>query len=366
MGKYTIVEFEDGLQLVPTIWITNNICSWPKCPVQIEINKAIEAAKAPQANWTTYRILKVFGSADSYVDGIRKLKLAEKFSDVDSNSDIETSKKKRQSRAKKIIYSDDDAEDQQPQRKSNILPPPPRPVTLIKNITVSKIAPSSENIEVPQWTQNALDVDEEEYSEVENTLSQSFEASVQRNTNIVKHVNKIETKADTDPHLPMILRKLNAISLKIDMVRDEVRSLKIDKENDPKEAGSEIDFDIPLRSMDQLEQMEREVENSEYYKNLVTFLKGIGKGNSINDATTMILKRLFINELAVKFTFGGHKKNKRCFKELCLHKIVLKVVRLHFNQSTEQEINKAIEKWLIQANLRLTREQAKQNDTIAE
>ncbi|KAK4886536.1 hypothetical protein RN001_002807 [Aquatica leii] len=317
----------------------NEIC-WPRCPVQIEINKAIAAATAPQANWTTYRILKIFGSAKSYVDGIRKLKLAEKFSDVDSNSDIdEYSKKKRQSKAKKQMIDSDD-EDEQLQRKSKILPPPPRPTILIKNIAGLKSASSSENIEVPQ-VNDSSDVDDEENSEwitVENTFSQSCEApqqSVQSNTNIFKQVNKIETKAD-----------------RLDMVREEVRSL-ISNRDSPIEygKGSKIDH-IPLRSMEQLQQMERELENSEYYKNMVTFLKGIDKGYSINDATTMIIKRLFINDLAVKYTFGGYKKNKGCFRELCIHKVILKVVHFHFSESTKQEINKAIEKWLIQANLR--------------
>ncbi|KAK4886575.1 hypothetical protein RN001_002846 [Aquatica leii] len=129
------------------------------------------------------------------------------------------------------------------------------------------------------------------------------------------------------------------------MMRDEVRSLISNRDSSIEDGkGSKIDLNILLRSMEQLQKMERELENSEYYKNLVIFLKGIGKGNFINDATTMIIKRLFINDLAVKFTFGGYKKNK--------------------SKSTEQEINKAIEKWLIQANLRLAKEQAKLNKTI--
>lgn len=65
MARYSIVEFDDGIQLVPTSWIFNNNkkCHWPSYTKQEKINRAILKEECPDDyKWSTFKILRIFGT----------------------------------------------------------------------------------------------------------------------------------------------------------------------------------------------------------------------------------------------------------------------------------------------------------------
>lgn len=68
MSIFSIAEFDDGLQLVPTTWLTNKntLCKWPLHLKQSKLNKAIEAREKPKENWIECKIVKIFGTARNY------------------------------------------------------------------------------------------------------------------------------------------------------------------------------------------------------------------------------------------------------------------------------------------------------------
>ncbi|XP_077273268.1 uncharacterized protein LOC143903504 isoform X2 [Temnothorax americanus] len=103
--RYHLVEFEDGLQVVPENWIKKitDECLYPNYKKDQEINKAIKNQQTPQDDWLLYPIIRLFGIYESYSDACNKLKKAEMNSDV--NTDIDD-KAQRKTRAKKKTYTD--------------------------------------------------------------------------------------------------------------------------------------------------------------------------------------------------------------------------------------------------------------------
>ncbi|EFN70499.1 hypothetical protein EAG_13820, partial [Camponotus floridanus] len=95
---YNIVEFEDGLQIVPSEWLTENNkeCKWPSYTSQIKINKAIMKRIFPSDDWQLYKIIRIFGSSDTYDKAIDKLKLAEQISDIDGDDGNDLKKSRYQ------------------------------------------------------------------------------------------------------------------------------------------------------------------------------------------------------------------------------------------------------------------------------
>lgn len=61
---YSIVEFTDGVQLVPSQWLTaNNKCYYPPYLAQSRIDKAIQNREMPEKSWPTHAVLRIFGIA---------------------------------------------------------------------------------------------------------------------------------------------------------------------------------------------------------------------------------------------------------------------------------------------------------------
>lgn len=61
--RFHLVEFEDGMQVVPDNWIQEdtNKCWYPNCKTDKDINKAIKKRFIPQDDWLSYPIKRLFG-----------------------------------------------------------------------------------------------------------------------------------------------------------------------------------------------------------------------------------------------------------------------------------------------------------------
>ncbi|KYM99496.1 hypothetical protein ALC62_09759 [Cyphomyrmex costatus] len=86
---FIIAEFHDGLQLTPTAWYNINKSSsiWPShFKTKLRINKAIVTKEMPRekSDWEELPIKKIFGTADTYEEGMKKLIRAEDTSNIDT------------------------------------------------------------------------------------------------------------------------------------------------------------------------------------------------------------------------------------------------------------------------------------------
>lgn len=71
--KFMIVEFSDGLQIVPEVWLntTKKTCIWlSHFKTQLRINKAIVTKEMPkeQCDWKELPIKRIFGSASELIN----------------------------------------------------------------------------------------------------------------------------------------------------------------------------------------------------------------------------------------------------------------------------------------------------------
>lgn len=67
---YMIVEFSDGLQIVPAKWLNNikETCIWPShFKTQLRINKAVITGEMPKerCDWQELEVKRIFGSASN-------------------------------------------------------------------------------------------------------------------------------------------------------------------------------------------------------------------------------------------------------------------------------------------------------------
>lgn len=140
--KYVVVEFEDGIQIIPRTWL-NNDCTkakWPDCYVTYtRYDKAVRLMEEPQATWKEHTVVKIFTSCSNYAQAQQKLKLAEDLSDVNTCSEKEEYlKKSRKTRAAKVCSSSDNESELSDEEIDLSLPKPPNKQTDNRKISKKK------------------------------------------------------------------------------------------------------------------------------------------------------------------------------------------------------------------------------------
>lgn len=65
---FYLLEFEDGIQVVPDTWMQkdDNKCWYPNYKKDCDITRAIKKRQSPQDNWLTYPIKRIFGTYRKY------------------------------------------------------------------------------------------------------------------------------------------------------------------------------------------------------------------------------------------------------------------------------------------------------------
>jgi len=64
MNRFSIIEFEDGLQLVPTNWLKGTSeCFWPTHGNLKRLHKNISECEEPDVNWDILKVVRIFGTA---------------------------------------------------------------------------------------------------------------------------------------------------------------------------------------------------------------------------------------------------------------------------------------------------------------
>lgn len=65
---YAVVEFEDGLQVVPNDWLSNDLkrAVWPNFTNNKRYDKAVKIMEDPKPTWSEHMILKIYGTYCNY------------------------------------------------------------------------------------------------------------------------------------------------------------------------------------------------------------------------------------------------------------------------------------------------------------
>lgn len=63
--KYVIVEFLDGLQIIPITWLTTDLkrAKWPDCYISnSRFDKAVRCLEEPDSTWQEHPIVKIYAT----------------------------------------------------------------------------------------------------------------------------------------------------------------------------------------------------------------------------------------------------------------------------------------------------------------
>ena len=57
---YVVVEFSDGVMMVPTSWIKDGKCFWPNKIKKQKLEEMIRKRVEPEEHWPQYKIIRNF------------------------------------------------------------------------------------------------------------------------------------------------------------------------------------------------------------------------------------------------------------------------------------------------------------------
>ncbi|VEN37775.1 unnamed protein product, partial [Callosobruchus maculatus] len=120
--QWCVVEFVDGVQLVPYIWIIDE--QRPVFKSNLRYEKAVKNYEPPLDTWSLFPIKRILGIFENYDRAKHKLKLAEEQSDL--NTDLEDEAKQKRKFKKKVIFSSSYEEEEE--ASAPTLKPFPQPV----------------------------------------------------------------------------------------------------------------------------------------------------------------------------------------------------------------------------------------------
>ncbi|XP_077272832.1 uncharacterized protein LOC143903253 [Temnothorax americanus] len=347
MSRFTIVLFDDGLQLVPSLWIFDDetMCHWPPFTNEKKLRKAIINEISPDnSTWTSYKILRIFGTANTYESGMEKVKLAQDYSDLDLSEKENNLRQKRISRPNKQFTNYNNSSDESNENNKNNVN--------VRNDTISKHQEANKTLPVPVLPKTLIVTKPSKRNEMQSVEFNNPSS----NRNLIKEPSVTYLDTAGKNVLPEILRRLNQIFTKLNLIDDRLCEIEANQINNTtkKEASILEEFvALPLKTHKQVQNMEKDLENQDFFEKMAISLNKIG-GRDSRELIINILKRSITNEIAKQYSWAG-KLKKMGFKDLLLAKCIMRAVRITDGTITEKEMIAYMSKWLVQATLRYAR-----------
>lgn len=358
-NEYIIAEFNDGLQLIPAIWFNADTSSsiWPNhFKTKFRINKTIITRKMPRekSDWDVLSVKKVFGIANTYEEGMQKLILAEDTSNIETNISSnelkEKEKKRRRLKAKKYLSSSSE-EDLYPYKENTrekILPALPQKQNFVSSD--KELQDTSR-----QFTRNIL---------CENTLFNAVNRNDISANEIAVHStpfiknSALHTENEnlyTHEFKKVMLGKLNRILYKLDTIENkfEILQEKVQYRNQSYIIQNN-NIQFPICTLPELTLFEEQLQDMRFKEDVLNIFQLVG-GNSAHSMIRNIFKKAITDNLAIHFSWTG-KRNKQCFKDLGLPKVIIQAVRMLYKEITENEFAEYASKWLAHAPIRILRQ----------
>ncbi|XP_011874181.1 PREDICTED: uncharacterized protein LOC105565515 isoform X2 [Vollenhovia emeryi] len=104
-------------------------------------------------------------------------------------------------------------------------------------------------------------------------------------------------------------------------------------------------FQFPMKSLHDVDYVEQILKEKTQIDILNASLSTIG-GRDVSSKVARILKYLFIDALAAKFSFYGKRLNKRPFSDLCLKSVIIDSIKRNTPGVNNKEIEDSIKIWL--------------------
>lgn len=112
----------------------------------------------------------------------------------------------------------------------------------------------------------------------------------------------------------------------------------------PNNILKELPVSIPLKNIEDLENLETYLNNHEHCNNLIAFCSGLSSLKEIVPKVNRILRNMLTDKLAAEFNYCG-QNNKRSFSKLTICRVVINAAKFGADASVQQ-IENAIKNWL--------------------
>ncbi|XP_029157731.1 uncharacterized protein LOC114930159 isoform X2 [Nylanderia fulva] len=163
----------------------------------------------------------------------------------------------------------------------------------------------------------------------------------------------------------IVIRELSNLELKIDNISQKMevintyQKLILDKLSfsstlDVEQSEIDVFEDLPLKDEYSLQLMEEKLKNDLSYRNQMIKQLTRLTCHKLKTSCLRIIKSIFANELAEKYSWYGAKK-KNVFSNLDICKIIMSVIRKSHENVTDEQIAAPIKIWLAHAKERMER-----------
>ncbi|XP_042912825.2 uncharacterized protein, partial [Parasteatoda tepidariorum] len=336
-NNFAIVKFllTDEVAVVPVTWLSTKGCVWPL--KAYEVMKLVVKLSKPSADWICHEA-KLLGEYETYEDARKDLSKAEERSDLES--DAEKGKGKRRKIAKKLnIGSSSDEDVPVPPFFSNSLTfsestgivAPIVPVDFfLECLPKEKQLPEGSvviaaNDETPDLTFHNIPADDD----TSPVLSDDLSGSSSPTTN-----NQVLMK-----QMMLMDEKLKLILQNQETLYNMLQANAVVQNN----SEEELNFILPISSMEDIDQVEKELADSKTQEILIKRLSTCG-GGTVDATVKRTLVKLLSNSVAENFSWLG-AKGKRNFSLLKLSAIVFSAVRRNpsvRDHATDHDIEKSV------------------------
>ncbi|XP_023313470.1 uncharacterized protein LOC106655007 [Trichogramma pretiosum] len=357
---WSIVEFEDGIMAVPSLWLSNSkkFCQYPLSTKKDEISKAVRQLHKPTDDWTSYEVKRIFSTAATYKDAMRKESLAVALTDCEddskSNEESQTqvsTQLNKGSNKQNVISSSSDDEDEDEtteKRLKNEKKLPPMKNTEAEQLSVTKIASTLPQFKpIPKLKSDRV-VDREQNDLDSNQNIAKPKVKSNESYNIMDKLNYIiQMQEENAKKTHRILLELKDIPK---LILEQLKEVSLSNKNEENSNEKDLSSRFPLKTEEELSAFEGLLENNNIKKEVIDLLARRG-GKDVATLTNNILARVMVDQLAKNFSFKG-KQKKTAFSSFVLSNCIIAAVMKMFPEATETAVELKIGSWLANAPFR--------------
>ncbi|XP_062588136.1 uncharacterized protein LOC134249794 isoform X2 [Saccostrea cucullata] len=344
---YAVVEFidEGSVAVVPKTWLTDDKkkCKWPMWTNVDKINHAVKQSMEPTPSFMCLSI-RVLYESDDYEKARKRLSRAEVTSNLESDqADEETDtvpKRKKKPNPRYDPLSSESEEENEcnisqdktsgslrrsPRKSKKQFPDPPPLPALPSLASPARKAPSTPSTKT---TSSSTSSPTSSKSALDSTPNQQMTATNIKILTILEDV-KGQVRFNTKL-LQNILAKVEVTGTTTTTMENEV----------------DIGIEFPLKTQEELDSLEEQLESQETTKIMLGKLICIG-GDNVQTCVRRVLSFLMATSLAIQLNWSG-KGSKRGLSSLKLKDIIIKAVRKNkfCSAATDNEIERLVKDWL--------------------
>ncbi|XP_067204586.1 uncharacterized protein [Linepithema humile] len=339
---------EDGktnnIAIISSKWLTpkKQQTFWPPYKKQYQYEQSLKKGETPTDKWTLYDIQKVlFVEKDNnYQKAKKQLQFCEENSDIPSDFDatLERLNRINTSRIKKPPnrYCDSESSSDNENNKE---------FTRLK-----KKSHKNNRLSRPPT------ISDDEFEE-DNASTNLTVSNVPEISNVPEVIEKFPSTSNSTLSSISTMRmrirpqktQKQLLILLVEIKEQNTQILALLKTKELNKVPSILPADIPVKfpidTLEHVKILETYLKEDENLNTLTLYLASLG-GKNITTLTNRIMKFLYTDNLAKKFSFFGKRDNKEPFSEYLLKTAVINAVKICHSDATDRCVEDILKVWL--------------------